>query len=212
MVEKKLNKILSIILIFFLSIGLIGFFTPYAEMFNSLSTYNLLLTLFLVFLSFKNYLNIFIIPFVLIFTLGFISEVAGVNTGLVFGYYSYSKNLGVSILNVPLIIGVNWAILGMGAWHLSKSVISNKVSQIIFGAILMVVFDFIMEPVAIKLDFWTWKSIDIPVFNYFSWFLISLITMYICSVFQKEKHGIVKQVFIAQFVFFLILNIKFSWY
>ena len=155
MTENQLNKILSIILIFFLSIGLIGFFTPYAEMFNSLSVFNLLLTLVLVFLSFKNYLSIFINPFFLIFTLGYISEVAGVNTGLVFGNYAYSKNLGFSILNVPLIIGVNWAILGMGAWHLSKSLITNKVSQIIFGALLMVTFDFIMEPVAIKLDFWT---------------------------------------------------------
>jgi putative membrane protein len=208
----KLNSVLSSVLVLFLSVGLVGFFTPFDEIFKSLSVYNLLLTLILVFISFKNNLSAFIIPFLLIFILGFISEVAGVNTGLIFGNYKYSQNLGFSVLNVPLIIGVNWAILGMGAWHLSKSLISNKISQIIFGATLMVFFDFIMEPVAISLDFWTWKSSEIPIYNYVSWFFISLITMYICGVFQKEKHGIVKLVFVAQLIFFFILNIKFSWF
>lgn len=212
MITFKLNSVLSSVLVLFLSVGLVGFFTPFDEIFKSLSVYNLLLTLILVFISFKNNLSAFIIPFLLIFILGFISEVAGVNTGLVFGNYKYSQNLGFSVLNVPLIIGVNWAILAMGAWHLSKSLISNKISQIIFGATLMVFFDFIMEPVAISLDFWTWKSSEIPIYNYVSWFFISLITMYICGVFQKEKHGIVKLVFVAQLIFFFILNIKFSWF
>ncbi len=212
MITFKLNSVLSSVLVLFLSVGLVGFFTPFDEIFKSLSVYNLLLTLILVFISFKNNLSAFIIPFLLIFILGFISEVAGVNTGLIFGNYKYSQNLGFSVLNVPLIIGVNWAILGMGAWHLSKSLISNKISQIIFGATLMVFFDFIMEPVAISLDFWTWKSSEIPIYNYVSWFFISLITMYICGVFQKEKHGIVKLVFVAQLIFFFILNIKFSWF
>lgn len=212
MITFKLNSVLSSVLVLFLSVGLVGFFTPFDEIFKSLSVYNLLLTLILVFISFKNNLSAFIIPFLLIFILGFISEVAGVNTGLIFGNYKYSQNLGFSVLNVPLIIGVNWAILAMGAWHLSKSLISNKISQIIFGATLMVFFDFIMEPVAISLDFWTWKSSEIPIYNYVSWFFISLITMYICGVFQKEKHGIVKLVFVAQLIFFFILNIKFSWF
>lgn len=99
----------------------------------------------------------------------------------------------------------------MGAWQLIKYIKINRYLQIILGALLMVLFDFIMEPVAIELDFWSWENNIIPMYNYISWFVISLVTMYFCFVLFKTNKGIVKQVFIAQMAFFLILNIKYTW-
>ena len=211
MKKISLNKLLTGILIFFLSIGLIGFFTPYSEWFKSLSFQNLLLTFLLVTISFRSILKKYTLTLILIFSLGYLCEVIGVNKGWIFGNYTYSENLGLSVLNVPIIIGINWAILTMGAWQLIKYIKINRYLQIILGALLMVLFDFIMEPVAIELDFWSWENNIIPMYNYISWFVISLVTMYFCFVLFKTNKGIVKQVFIAQMAFFLILNIKYTW-
>lgn len=210
MKKISLNKLLTGILIFFLSIGLIGFFTPYSEWFKSLSFQNLLLTFLLVTISFKAILKKYTLTLILIFSLGYLCEVIGVNKGWIFGNYTYSDNLGLSILNVPIIIGINWAILTMGAWQIIKYIKVNKYFQIILGASLMVLFDFIMEPVAVELNFWSWENGIIPLYNYISWFGISIITMYFCFTFLNTNKGIVKQVFVAQLIFFLILNIKYS--
>lgn len=210
MKKISLNKLLTGILIFFLSIGLIGFFTPYSEWFKSLSFQNLLLTFLLVTISFKAILKKYTLTLILIFSLGYLCEVIGVNKGWIFGNYTYSENLGLSVLNVPIIIGINWAILTMGAWQIIKYIKVNKYFQIILGASLMVLFDFIMEPVAVELNFWSWENGIIPLYNYISWFGISIITMYFCFTFLNTNKGIVKQVFVAQLIFFLILNIKYS--
>ncbi|MDB0011848.1 carotenoid biosynthesis protein [Crocinitomicaceae bacterium] len=207
----KLNKVLTAILIFFLSIGLIGFFTPFEAWFKSLSFQNLLLTFLLVSISFKSIFKQYALTLATIFTIGFICEVIGVNKGWIFGNYTYTENLGLSLFKVPLIIGINWAILTMGAWQIVRKIKVNNYSKILLGALLMVVFDFIMEPVAIQLNFWNWENNVIPVFNYLSWFSISIITMCFCLKNLNTNKGIVKQVFIVQLAFFLILNIKYSW-
>ena len=125
----SLNKLLTGILIFFLSIGLVGFFTPYSEWFKSLSFQNLLLTFLLVTISFRSILKKYTLTLILMFSLGYLCEVIGVNKGWIFGNYTYSGNLGLSILSVPLIIGINWAILTMGAWQLIKYIKINRYLQ-----------------------------------------------------------------------------------
>jgi hypothetical protein len=39
-------------------------------------------------------------------------------------------------------------------------------------------FDWIMEPVAIRLDYWTWAGGDIPMQNYFAWFVIATVSAF----------------------------------
>ena len=208
----KLNKILASIALIFISIGLIGFFSPCQSMFKSLSSYNLLLTFILVLISFKNDLKNFSILLLITFTIGFISEQIGVHTGYLFGNYSYSDNLGLKIYGVPVIIGINWAILSIGSWHLCKNITKLKIVNILIASILMTTFDFAMEPTAIELDYWKWENGIIPIYNYISWFLVSISVIFFCSIFQKNYSGITKIVFVSQFVFFIILSSKIIWF
>jgi uncharacterized membrane protein len=46
-----------------------------------------------------------------VFVASFLVEAAGVNTGKIFGYYSYGSALGPKLWNTPLIIGLNWFVL-----------------------------------------------------------------------------------------------------
>jgi putative membrane protein len=207
---QKLNKILAIIFVFFLLVGLIGMFTSFENTFKELSFFNLVFTFLLVLLSLKLEINNFIKPFLIVFAIGFIAEQIGVHTGLIFGDYSYGKSLGFRVFQVPLIIGVNWAILSFGAWHLSEYFTINKRYRFLIGGGLMVLFDLVMEPTAIALNYWNWALVEIPLYNYISWFGIGFIAMFIYSKFPTKTSGITKIVFISQFIFFIILSLKFT--
>ena len=123
-------------------------------------------------------------------SIGFIVEVIGVNTALLFGEYTYGNVLGIQVKNVPLIIGVNWFIVmyccGITTYTLFKKALSKlaietktptqslkAISVIIDGATIAVFLDWIMEPVAIKLGYWHWKTDVIPFYNYLCWFVFA---------------------------------------
>ena len=209
---KKETKILSFIFLLFLTVGLIGLLSPMEASIKKLSFYNLFLTFGLVTFSFKNELKKFGISFLIVFSIGFIAELIGVHSGYVFGNYSYSNKLGISILEVPLIIGVNWAILSIGAWNLCKNITNYKSINILIACLLMVLFDLCMEPAAIYLDYWKWDNQVIPVYNYISWFFISLPAIYFISKNQTTNSGISKLVFCSQLLFFIILSSKTLWF
>jgi putative membrane protein len=71
----------------------------------------------------------------------------------------------------------------------------------------MVALDFLIEPVAMKSDFWTWENGVIPLYNYLSWGLVGL---FLQIVFQKtslwEENKVNDTLFITMFVFFIVLN------
>ena len=209
---SKENKIASFIFLFFLTIGLIGLLSPLEPAIKKLSFYNLFLTFGLVTFSFRDDLKKYVTSFLIVFSLGFIAELIGVHTGYLFGNYTYSSKLGLTVLDVPLIIGINWAILSIGAWNLCKKITSNTLLNILIASLLMVIFDICMEPTAINFGYWKWNNQIIPLFNYISWFLISIPAIYMHSKFQTNHSGISKVVFISQFIFFIILSSKLLWF
>ena len=114
-------------------------------------------------------------------------EAIGVATGSVFGAYEYGTVLGFHLFEVPMIIGFNWVlvILGFlrGSQHLFiRSKVAERrsvrlaagIASVAVPAAAALIFDYIMEPVAIRLDYWTWTDGYIPLRNYAAWFLIAL--------------------------------------
>ena len=134
-------------------------------------------------------------------------EIIGVKTGHVFGNYYYGDTMNVKILGVPLVIGLNWIILILGGYNLAKKITSGLASIILSG-LLVVVFDFVMEPIAMELDYWQWQGEIIPIQNYIAWFLITVILV---SIMNKYKiyidNLILRGYFIIQFIFFLSLRL-----
>ena len=157
-------------------------------------------------------------------SIGFIVEVIGVNTALLFGEYTYGNLLGIQVKNVPLIIGVNWFIVmyccGITTYTLFKKALSKlaietktptqslkAISVIIDGATIAVFLDWIMEPVAIKLGYWHWKKDVIPFYNYLCWFVVSVFLLTIfhfCSFNKQNKFAI--HLLLIQAMFFLLLR------
>ncbi len=136
----------------------------------------------------------------------FIIEVVGVKTGFIFGNYSYGNVLGFSLFDVPLIIGFNWLLIIMAAINIAQSAEENIFLVALLAATLAVVFDLILEPVAIKLNYWHWEENLIPLKNYYSWFFITFCLSILASIMKITFTSIfLEHYYIVQFTFFILL-------
>ncbi len=166
------------ILLLFHLVGVIGLASPFHDLFALLSPMNLLLTLGILVVNHQGTTKKLLLVGSAVALIGYLAEVIGVHTGAIFGTYHYGKNLGFKVAEVPLIIGVNWFILVYAsaycAQHLTKNWKKFQWLKYPIGAGIMVSLDFLIEPIAIQLDFWQWQDNHIPVQNFIGWFLIAL--------------------------------------
>ena len=147
----------------------------------------------------------------LVFSLGYGIEVLGVQTGKIFGAYSYGEILGFKLWDTPLMIGVNWLLLVLSAGNLVDQVLSKGSTylKIAVAATLMLLLDLLIEPVAIHWTMWTWENIDVPLQNYLAWWLIAAVMFGIYYQFLgKHVNKVAGAVFIIQLVFFALLNFR----
>jgi putative membrane protein len=200
-----------LVICFYYMVGIVGLsFEKTQLLFQALVPFTLLFSLYFLWLFHEGAdRRIYITGFV-IFLLGYLVEVAGVNTGVIFGDYVYGKTLGIKLWNTPLIIGVNWLLLIYSCWALTGIFTANRWVRYLAGSVLMVLYDIVLEPVAIRLDMWNWNGQVVPLMNYTGWFLTSLILFIILDLYTKSiKNKIAPALFIIQFMFFVILNIIF---
>ena len=106
-------------------------------------------------------------------------EVIGVQTGFPFGEYTYGVRLGPPLYDTPPMIGVLWLLTLMGSlywagrWAPDLPGQDRGLLRAAIAASLMVAFDVVLEPVAIRTEFWSWAGDRIPLRNYASWWVIA---------------------------------------
>lgn len=204
--------ICSFIIILFHLVGLYGFLTPeLSKLFIDLVPFHLLLMLLLLIFSIKERSSHILLFAGIIFTAGFLIELIGVNTDAIFGSYTYGKALGIKLWQTPLLIGINWLILVYCTGiFLEQFKIKNRFIFSLLGALILLSLDILIEPVAMRFDYWTWDGSVIPVQNYLAWFLFSGLMLWIFSSmsFNKQNKAAVVLLF-SQFIFFAVLN---KWY
>jgi putative membrane protein len=115
----------------------------------------------------------------LVFIGGFLVEQIGIHTGWLFGNYSYGTLLGFKAFGVPLLIGLTWCIVTLSAWHIVSFGKLSALWKFALAGILVVMFDLILEQFAVVYGLWSWKGGEIPLYNYVSWFAISLAAFYV---------------------------------
>lgn len=157
----------------------------------------------------------FVQAFLMAVVVGMTTEMIGVNTGLLFGNYSYGEVFGRKLFGVPVLIGINWFCIVYAAHVVANKFnsykIMGKLPVALLAASIATAFDWIMEPVAMKLGFWNWSSGQIPLFNYFSWFIISLIVSLAFGWLKLDSRNKFAPYFLGiQALFFLFLRFGLS--
>ncbi|GAB3541958.1 carotenoid biosynthesis protein [Pontibacter brevis] len=195
------------VLVIFHSVGLWGLlFSGNSTYFQQLTPMNLLLTNVLLFSFHRRWNNGFILFAVVVFGVGFMSEVIGVHTGLLFGSYSYGAALGLKLWEVPLLIGLNWLMLVYTTGHISNYFKVHWLAKAFTGTLLMVLLDYFIEPVAMQYDFWSWQGGSIPSSNFVGWFAVAfLLQLYFQKAPFYKANKLAPYVYLVQLVFFIIL-------
>lgn len=188
--------------------GMIGLNIPLtAQLFQWLTPFNLLASLGILLYFHQQRNRPFIIFCVIAFLTGYFIELAGVKTGMIFGQYQYETTLGFKLFDVPLMIGINWLLLiycvGSSLSTLSKPIYI----KVLLGALIMMLLDVLVEPVAIRLNMWSWTTATPPLQNYIAWFIVSafLLTLFNVLKFRKDN-PIALWLLILQIGFFGIQN------
>lgn len=219
------QQVATAIAILFHSIGLIGILFFNSSLIIAATPLNLLLSFGLIIYTQENKHLPFWIFFIACFVVGIGVEIVGTATGWLFGEYQYGSVLGPGINEVPFIIGVNWFIIIYCCGtciHMLLSEATKKLSEqtgksvkaikalsvVIDGATLAVFFDWIMEPVAVKLGYWEWLGDgEIPFYNYVCWFLVSIFLLFIFHNLPFEKQNkFAVNLLLIQAMFFLLLR------
>lgn len=205
---SKVNISIVILFIFHL-VGVVGLSSDYQDSFLRLTPLNLLLSLGLFFWANNDFSVQFYKVVAILFALGFLVEVIGVSTGVLFGEYTYGATLGFKLFETPLMIGVNWILLSLASFGISSFFLKKQLPIILLSSLLMVLMDVLIEPIAISLDFWTWALGDIPLQNYVMWFFVSLIMNAIMSFNRlKIDYRISFGLLLPQILFFTLLSLS----
>lgn len=175
------------------TVGLVGMIWIDRAWFASMTPVNLLLMSALLVWTQESKDRAFFAAALLAFVTGMTAEIIGVQTGLLFGTYAYGNTMGFGLLGVPVVIGINWfvvvfasvcaatlleermrKILRPSAKNISGSRLT--IAGVLLSATIAVVFDWVMEPAAVRLGFWNWAGDGtVPVLNYLTWFVVSLL-------------------------------------
>jgi putative membrane protein len=213
------------IAVLFHTIGIVGLLFFDQHFFLQSTPFNLLLMFVLLLWTQKEKNKYFILFFLICFLAGIGVEMIGIKTGMLFGDYSYGNVLGYKLQHVPVLIGINWFIIiycsGISIHTLLMKAIRRvsedngkapmalrALSVIIDGATLALFFDWLMEPVAIKLGYWTWNGDgSVPFYNYLCWFVVSILLL---SVFHfvkfNKQNKFAVNLLLIQLMFFLLLR------
>lgn len=171
--------------------GAIGMAFFNREAFLEMTSLNLLLMFVLLLWTEERITTSLIYSLVIIFITGVVTEVIGVNTGILFGSYTYGDFFGIKVFDVPLLIGINWFCIVYCCYVLTARFIGTGrytfVLTPLITALLTTAFDWIMEPAAVLLNFWKWEGDVIPFLNYASWFMITFLLVRIMLIIDPPR-------------------------
>lgn len=191
--------------------GLAGLFLSESqELFKTLVPFHLVISLSMMMIFHQDWNRSFVIYCIVTYLIGFGIEALGIHTGLIFGHYQYGETLGWKVIGVPLTIGINWLALIYSAGIIMSGWTISDPLKIIIATTCIVLLDMLIEPVAMKYDFWNWENNIVPVQNYIAWYIVTagLLWFFQRAAFRKDN-PIAFMYLLSQFSFFWGLNVLF---
>lgn len=118
---------------------------------------------------------------------GYLIELIGTHTGLLFGDYEYGAVMGLRLFGVPLIIGVMWLVVTLSAWQIVQYGGLSIIRRFMLAGVLVVMFDLVLEQFAIVYGLWVWQGNEVPLYNYACWFVFSQLCFWLYQRFSPKS-------------------------
>ena len=131
-------------------------------------------------------------------TMGF--ELLGVATGVIFGAYSYSDQLGPKVLGlVPVLIPIAWLMMLYPAYETARLLLPDLPKLLtlpiraVVAAAAMTAWDLSLDPRMVHDGNWTWHNggagsyFGIPLSNYLGWLLTTLLVFLLYRLYEHWR-------------------------
>lgn len=188
------------------TVGIVSILLGHTDNLMRLTPYNLLFATAVLIYNAEKPDTAYVIWFLICAVAGFLVEAIGTATGVIFGSYAYGNGLGIKLIDVPLMIGINWPVLVFATSAILLPFGLHWALRAFIGALMMVAYDIFLEPVAMRFDFWDWDGGVVPLRNYLAWFVIGLLMQLGVNRYVVPlKNKIALYVIVVQTVFFAIL-------
>ena len=125
--------------------------------------------------------------FVTAAVVSYLLEEIGVRTGLVYGPYHYSDQLGFKLGHVPILIPLAWFMMIYPSWVVARAATRGVDTRTAAGiaalaliaAMVMTAWDTVMDPGMSAAGNWVWERggsyFGVPLRNYFGWLLTTFL-------------------------------------
>lgn len=126
-------------------------------------------------------------------------EAVGVATGLIYGPYHYTDELGARLLGVPLLIPLAWFMMIYPSYLLARVLVGaerrgaadRRWAVALLGAFLMTAWDLPLDPNLVANGFWVWDApgayFGVPLQNFVGWFVTTFVVYVAYLEFARRR-------------------------
>jgi uncharacterized membrane protein len=116
---------------------------------------------------------------------GLAVEALGIHAGVPFGDYVYTGTLSSTVLGVPWVVPLAWAMFAYPSLVLARRVSRSALLVPLIAAFTMAAWDLFLDPMMTAEGYWRFTHAspvlshvpNVPVVNYVGWFLTALVMM-----------------------------------
>ena len=116
---------------------------------------------------------------------GLLVEAVGVHTGMPFGAYAYTGDLGAEVLGVPAVVPLAWTMMAWPALVVGRTLARRwPLAPVpLVGGAALAAWDLFLDPQMVDAGYWTWAHPHpalplvpgVPVTNYAGWLLVAVV-------------------------------------
>ncbi len=122
-------------------------------------------------------------------------EAVGLRAGIPFGDYAYTDALGATLLGVPWVIPLAWAMMSYPALAVARTVAESRTGVMLVGAVALASWDLFLDPMMVAAGYWTWDDPSrelpgiegIPAINFAGWLLTSLVLIGLLDLLGRRR-------------------------
>ena len=113
-------------------------------------------------------------------------EALGLSTGFPYGEYSYSDELGPTVLGVPFLVPLAWLMMAWPSWVLAAWLAPrSRPARVLLAAYVFAGWDVVLDPQMVQAGYWRWAHPSpglpgigtVPLTNLAGWLLAGVVLM-----------------------------------
>lgn len=120
---------------------------------------------------------------------GLLAESIGTQTGVPFGSYTYTGGLGPTVLSVPLVVPLAWAMMAYPCLLVGQRLARTPVGASVIGGVALTAWDLFLDPQMVAAGHWRWSNVqvslpgspEVPLSNTLGWLLVAVT---LCGLLQ----------------------------